>query len=420
MSALLLALLLAAGRTLTLDEALALARRNPQLAQAQAAITQAVGQVGVARSGFLPSASASASYTAATSNFAPQPTLGRPTTPSQPANDILYPFYNATAIAITQPIWDFGRTLGAYQSARDAEGAAQANASATWNNVELQVRTGYYGVLAAQALVEVGRQTIASDEKKLDLAKGQYEVGQRPRFDVTQAQVDLENARITLIQYRNAVALARINLAQAVGQDISDATLVTPAIPGGADPEAGPLMDVAMKDRPDLKAAELQILAQDESLSSAKSAFWPILSASGALGWKGSDLPLVHNWQVGATLTWPFLNGGADLGRIESQRGALEQARAARDILVLQIRADVEQGVTSVIEARARREAARTLVGQARENLELAEGRYQYGLGTIIDLSVAQTAYANAQAQEVKAAFDLATAWAQLDRAVGR
>jgi len=415
-----LALLLAAGPTLTLDEALALARRNPQLAQAEAAVTQAAGQVTVARSGFLPSASASASFTAATSNFAPQPTLGRPGTPSQAANDTLYPFYNTTAISITQPIWDFGRTLGSYQSARSSQRAAEANAVATWHDVALRVRTTYYAVLAAEALVEVARQTIASDEKRLELARGQFEVGTRPRFDVTQAQVDLENARIALIQARNGVAVARIQLSQAVGQDVSQAALVLPAVDGDPAPDAGALTEEALRARPDLQASELQVAAQEEALGAAKSAWWPILSASGNLGWKGSDFPLVHNWQVGASLSWPLLSGGADLGRAESQRGAVDQARAGRDLLVLQIRADVEQAVAGVLEARARRDAARTLVAQARENLDLAEGRYESGLGTIIDLSVAQTGYANAQAQQVRASFDLASARAQLDRAVGR
>ena len=63
---------------------------------------------------------------------------------------------------------------------------------------------------------------------------------------------------------------------------------------------------------------------------------------------------------------------------------------------------------------------AKTLVVQAKESLELAGGRYQAGLGTIIELSDAQTSYSNAQAQEVKAVFDLATAWAQLKKATGQ
>jgi outer membrane protein len=95
-------------------------------------------------------------------------------------------------------------------------------------------------------------------------------------------------------------------------------------------------------------------------------------------------------------------------------------SRASRDLLLLQIRTDVEQAVTTVNEARARRAVARKLVGQAKENLELAEARYQAGLGAIIDVTTSQTSYTSAQAQEVKAAFDLSGAWAQLQYAIGR
>jgi outer membrane protein len=134
----------------------------------------------------------------------------------------------------------------------------------------------------------------------------------------------------------------------------------------------------------------------------------------------GSPTVNANFWNVLGTITWPFLNGGADMGRVDVQSGVLASARASRDLLVLQVRTDVEQAVTTVNEARARRTVARKLVGQARENLELAEGRYQAGIGTIIDVTVSQTSYTSAQAQEVKAAFDLATAWAQLQRAIGR
>ncbi|MEY2668814.1 MAG: hypothetical protein RJA59_1452, partial [Pseudomonadota bacterium] len=126
------------------------------------------------------------------------------------------------------------------------------------------------------------------------------------------------------------------------------------------------------------------------------------------------------SWNLLGTLTWPLLSGGADLGRVDVQSGALASAKASRDLLLLQVRTDVEQAVTGVNVARATREVARKLVAQAKENLELAEGRYQAGIGTIIDVTVSQTSYTSAQASEVKAAFDLASAWAQLQYAIGR
>jgi len=407
MNAALLALALAAGPTLTIDQALTLAKQNPQIAQAQGAVMQARGQVGVARSGFLPSASASASVFGTTLN------------PGQQPRETFYPLYGSS-VTLSQTLWDFGRTLGAFQAARDVESSARFDVENTWQQVELSVRTAYYTVLATQALVNVAQQTVDSNQKKLDLAKGLFEVGQRPRFDVTKAEVDLENSRISLLQARNGVVLSRIALTQAIGRDVNDATLVFPELPPAGDPDVPALLRTALESRPDLKSVDLQILAAGETLDSLRSGWLPILGASATVRWNGTDTPLVNNWTAGATLTWPFLNGGAVLGRAESQTGVIAQVKAGRDLLLLQIRSEVEQAVATLGEARARRAVAKTLVVQAKESLDLAGGRYQAGLGTIIELSDAQTSYSSAQAQEVKAVFDLATAWAQLKKATGQ
>jgi len=407
MNTTLLALALAAGPTLTIDQALTLAKQNPQIAQAQGAVMQAQGQIGVARSGFLPSASASASVFGTTLNPGRQP------------SDVFYPLYGSS-VTLNQTLWDFGRTLGAYQAARDVERSARFDVENTWQQVELNVRTSYYTVLATQALVNVAQQTVDSNQKKVDLAKGLFEVGQRPRFDVTKAEVDLENSRISLLQAKNGVVLSRIALTQAIGRDVNDATLVFPELPPPEQPDVPTLLQTAMENRPDLKSVNLQILAAGETLDALRSGWLPILGASATVRWNGTDTPLVNNWTAGATLTWPFLNGGAVLGRAESQTGVIAQVKAGRELLLLQIRTDVEQAVATLGESRARRAVAKTLVVQAKESLELAGGRYQAGLGTIIELSDAQTSYSNAQAQEVKAVFDLATAWAQLKKATGQ
>ena len=200
MNALLLALAVAAAmprsrrrpgagtrRPLTLEQALELARANPQLAQAQASVMQAQGQVGIARSGFLPGGIGAA----------PRP-AGRPAT-SAPARPPCSTTPTTRSITLNQTLWDFGRTLGAYLAARDQERAARAGVDAAWNAVELNVRTAYYTVLATEALVAVADQTVASNQRQLDLARGQFEVGQRPRFDVTTADVNLQQSLISQI-----------------------------------------------------------------------------------------------------------------------------------------------------------------------------------------------------------------------------
>lgn len=400
---------------LALEQALDLARANPQLAQAQASVMQARGQVGIARSGFLPGGSAGAKAGWTASNLGASP------------SSALYDTYNAS-ITLNQTLWDFGRTLGAFLAARDQERAARAGVDAAWNAVELNVRTAYYTVLATEALVAVADQTVASNQRQLDLARGQFEVGTRPRFDVTTADVNLQQSLISQITAHDGVLLTRIALSQAVGQDVSKRTLLLPTVPQDIDLDVPRLMAEATASRPDLKAAEFQISAADQNLSAAKSAWFPILGVSASYLWNNSRYPVAgglpasdsNSWNILGSITWPFLNGGADMGRVDVQSGVVASTTASRDLLLLQVRTDVEQAVTTVNEARARRTVAGKLVTQAKENLELAEGRYQAGIGTIIDVTISQTSYTSAQAQEVKAAFDLASAWAQLQYAIGR
>ena len=416
MNVLVLALALAAAPAtppdtspLTLERALELARQNPQLAQAQASVMQAQGQVGIARSGFLPSGSASGrAGGASVTNLGAAPSTH------------LWDVYGAS-ITLNQTLWDFGRTLGSYLAARDQERAARAGLDATWNSVELGVRAAYYTVLATEALVAVADQTVASNQRQLDLARGQFEVGQRPRFDVTTADVNLQQSLISQITAHDGVILTRIALSQAVGRDVSKRALSMPTVPQDIDLDVTHLMEEALAARPDLRAVDLQIAAADQNLSAAKSAWYPILGVSAGYSWN-SIRPAAdfNSWNILGTITWPFLNGGADMARVDVQSGVLASAMASRDLLLLQVRTDVEQAVTGVNEARARRAVAQKLVIQAKENLELAEGRYQAGIGTIIDVTVSQTSYTSAQAQEVKAAFDLASAWAQLQFAIGR
>jgi outer membrane protein TolC len=403
------------GEPISLDQALELARRNPVIAQSQAQLLQASGQVGIARSGFLPSASlgGKAGWTATDLGAAP--------------SGMLYATYGVTA-TLSQTIWDFGRTLGSYKAARDLERAAQAGVENAWIEVEYNVRRTYYTAVATEALVAVADQTVASNLRQLELARGQFEVGTRPRFDVTTADVNVQQSRIAQIQARDAVTLARIALSQAVGQDVTRRPLERPVLPSEIELDVPTLMDKANAARPDLRAANLTISASEQGLSAAKSAWYPILGVGLNYAWNRSEYPVIgglpapdaNSWSILGTVTWPFLSGGADMGRVDVQSGVLASSTAQRDQLLLQVRTDVEQGVSGVKEARARREVSRVLVAQARENLDLAEGRYQAGLGTIIEVTTAQTSYTSAQAQEVKAVFDLASAWAQLQNAIGR
>jgi len=401
------------GGTLTLDEALARARAHPRVAAARGGVEQAQARAAEARAGYLPSAALVATAEGATDN--PVPGHGRP---REPRSVVFYPSYEA-GLQVALPIWDFGRALGQDRQAREAVRAATSDLAASEEEAAFQVRSAYFGALAAEELLAVAEETMGQMEKHLSLARESLAVGRRTRFDVTRAQVDLTSARIGRIAAANGVAAARSALSAAMGEDVGLAALARPAERPAPDPDPAWAAREAMARRPELAAAARRVAAQKQAVAAAEGASWPVLAAGGRVLWKGDDRQLVPNWQAGVTLTWPVAAGGADRARLREQEALLHQQVALREDLGLRVRAEAEQAALAVAEARARRAAADELVAQARDNLGLAEGRYESGVGIIIELADAQAALTAARAGAVRAGYDLATARARLDRAVG-
>jgi outer membrane protein len=412
----LLALLLAASPAapLTLDGALARAAAHPRMSEVRAAAGQAAARVDEARAGYLPSANALATYLPAQVEGKTSPTAGAPGAP-------VNAFYSA-GIVVTQPLWDFGRTRGQVRSAALGEEATSSDLAAARRDVELGVRAAYYGALAAEELVRVSEDGLKQMQDHLALAKASYEVGRRSPFDVAKAEVDVASARIALIQAESGVATARSALSAAIAEDIGAARLERPAEPAPEDLTPARAAELALAQRPELAAVDLRLAGQRAAVSSASSAFYPIVSAVGQLGWESSrlsGLTSARSWQVGVTVTMPLLAGGGDAARVRGQQALFAQLRSQRETLALQLRAEAEQAALAVGEAKARLGAAEVLQKQAQDNLSLAEGRYQAGVGSIIELSDAQASLTAARGQRVRAGYDLATARARVARAVG-
>src|SRR5262249_57263938 len=96
-------------------------------------------------------------------------------------------------------LYNFGKREGLVQSARDTLDATQYAYNTTANNIVLAAKQAYYGVLQANALVRVNEDTVKSRDLTLRQAQGFYEVGTKPKSDVTQAEANLYLAAAHLI-----------------------------------------------------------------------------------------------------------------------------------------------------------------------------------------------------------------------------
>ena len=126
-------------------------------------------------------------------------------------------------------------------------------------------------------------------------------------------------------------------------------------------------------------------------------------------------------WAVGLSLNWSIFDGGNRIARYQESKANLDASRARVKSTELDIIQNVEQAADqSSRKPRSASRRPRRLVASAQENFRLAQGRFDAGVGTILELTDAQLALTQAQNTESQALADFRIALARLDRALGR
>jgi outer membrane protein len=189
----------------------------------------------------------------------------------------------------------------------------------------------------------------------------------------------------------------------------------------GEDGGLDPLIDEAVRARPEIAAQVARLRAQELTTEATSARYWPAVGASTGLTYNGRELGrMVWNWSGGLSLAWPILEGGAVRAAVREGTATASALRAEIDLARQQVRVEVEQARLGVTSAKATVSAAERALTNARARLELAEVRYRTGVGNGIELSDAQLAATGAAFQKLQATLRLDTARAQLQRALGR
>ncbi len=411
-------------RVLTLDEALALAfRHNPDLAAAREAREGAEAHQGVARAGYLPTLTGTAAYTRQTGNFTPRPGLipssfKLTTSPSNQS----YNYFNF-GITLQQPLYDFGRTGGANDAAGAQSDAARQDVESARQQTWLAVVTGYHTVVAAQEMVGVAGSLREQAEHHAARARAMVAAGTRPRIEAVRAEAEWQAAEAALLQARNDLTVAKTALLAAMGvPEPFPFRVVEPA-----DGEGGPLMPVgeavaeALRAKPERAALLARIAAQEGVVRSLRGQWFPVLSGTASFTDAGTEVKdLAWNWSLGVTLSVPLFTGLSPLYQVREAEAALAALRERLRGIEVAVRRDVEQARAGAEDAQARLRPLRAAVEAAREALALAEGRYDAGTGTSVELLDARAALANAEAALVRGRLDVAVARAAWLRALGR
>lgn len=321
---------------------------------------------------------------------------------------------------LSQNIYDFGRTTAQVDIQRLNVDSSQSDLENAAEQIIFNVRQSYYEVLKAKRNRDVAMETVRLFEQYLEQAKGFYEVGKAPKFDVTKAEVDLSNARLDLIRAENAVRIARVNLNNAMG---------VPDAPGYEIEDTLSFQQYeisfedairqANEDRPDLKSVTAKRESAASAIELAKKGYYPALSGNAEYSRSGEEFPLKDGWSIGAALTFPVFNGFMTRYQVEEAEANLNVLRANEETLRQAILLEVQQAYLNLQEAGERISTSEIAVKQAEENLDLARGRYAAGVGNPIEITDALVAYSNAKTDYVDALYDFKVARASLEKAMG-
>jgi TolC family type I secretion outer membrane protein len=404
---------------LTLPEATALAlRQQPTIRSAQGSLTAAQSRVPQARSFYFPRFDLQAGVQ--TSEFRSATTNNRQRSEST--------FATVTG---RQLIYDFGKTSALVDEAQAGSRVASGELERVRDLVVQNVRQSYFNLLQARRLVGVADAALSRSELNLRSARGFFDVGTKPKSDVTRAEVEVANARVDVIRARNLVRLAETSLANALGLEATAPIEIDDILtyePVALD--SSQLLAEALGNRPELRQSQSRLDAARAQLAGARARYLPDLTVNGSAGMSSDDavvstdgvagVAFADTWSISGQLTWNLFEGFFTQNRVKETQALVETARANYDTVELQVRLEVEQAYIAVTESAERYGATEKAVESAQENLRLAQGRYDAGVGTILELTEAQLSLTNAEADSVRAVTDYRVGLAVLDRVVGR
>lgn len=283
------------------------------------------------------------------------------------------------------------------------------------------MKYAYYGVLKAKRAKDVNIETVKQYEKHLERAHTFFIAGKKPKFDVTKAELDLSNARLNLITAENNLKIAWVNLNNAMGIDSDNEYTIQDNLQF-KDYELSyeESLNTAYKERPDLKSLMSQKDAAEKAIELAKKEFMPRLFGSVDYNAIGSKYPVGQGLTAGIGLTMNIFDGLSTTNKVEEAISNKNRIEADIRTLKLQIALEVQNAYLNIIKAKETISNTQIQIKQAKENLELANFRYDAGLADPLEVTDATVSYSNAQLANISALYDYKIAQANLEKAMGK
>ena len=331
--------------------------------------------------------------------------------------------YNIQAV-VQQPLFTGGKILSLNKQARNNLEVTKYNYEEVKQNLILQVKEAYFGILVTQKYKEVCREAVGQMSAHLETVRGLYNAGIVANIDLLRTEVQLANAEQALIKSENGVELAKSSFNTILGRNLNSLIEVVDIL--GVmeqDYNLEQLLKEAQEHRPEIYKMKHNIEMAKAGIGAAQSNYWPQVGLFGNYKYHKGDEPIIEwkeDWMVGANVSVDIWNWGETKAQVGQAKSALREIEHLEAQLKDRIALEVKGVLLSLREAKKRVKVSEKAVSQAEESLSSARIGYKNGRVDNVEVLAAQLALTESQTNRLEAIYNCILGQARLEKAIGK
>lgn len=335
--------------------------------------------------------------------------------------NLIYNYWVLGQISGSQLIYDFGVTQNQATIRKlDREGY-KIILTGIINDVIYNVKDNYYNLQFSIEAERISEESVKEFESFYEQAKAFYQLGLKPKVDVTIAEVNLSNAKLNLIQAKHNVkkSMAKLNNSLGIPYD-TKYSLQDNLQFNKCDIDLEQAIKISQKSRPEFHLAEVKVEQAKQNLQLVKKTWLPQFNIQGQfeVGGRHPDSNYGYSW--GGYLNFPTINGMLIKHELREARSLYSKEQSNAINTKNNIYLEVQNAFYTLDEKKSKIPVAYLSMKQARENYELSSGRYKIGVGDSIELKDAQVEYNNSQLTYYKTMYEYNSARANLEKSIGK
>ncbi len=328
---------------------------------------------------------------------------------------------NLTASLTASYEIDFwGKNRALMRAAEEAAVASRYDREVVGLTTVVATANAYFQVLAAQDLLKVTRENLASATRVLNLIQQRLNAGTASALDTAQQESLVNTQRALIPPLERALTQNRNALAVLIARSPEHVRIRGGSLRSIAYPRVTPgLPSELLTQRPDIREAEANLAAANANVYNARAQFLPSINLTGEGGYQSSVLKILMRpesvfFNVAAGLTQPIFEGGRLLGNLDLQKGRQDELLQTYRKAVISAFSDVETALDGIRQTALRERLQLEVVTSSRRAFEISEQRLQQGtidLVTVLQtqqtLFVAELAHVQARLEHVQAIVSL-------------